>query len=110
MPPFFPNAEMEVYTYSDEEYDEFGRKETYTLRETIPIDFQPISPTSELKQFGKILQDTYTVICDVDAEIHETDKIIINNERYEMIGSVETWNHGLIPHKEITLKKHRKGD
>lgn len=109
MPPFFPNAEMELHSYSDEGYDEYGRKDEYSLRETIPVDFQPMSVNSQLREFGKILQDTYTVILDADVEIKETDKIFINNQRYELVGSIETWNHGLIPHKEITLQKYRKG-
>lgn len=110
MMPFFPNTEMELYSYSSEEFDEYGRKETYTLRETVPVDFQPMTVNSQLREFGKILQDTYSVFIDADVEIHETDKIIIDGVRYELLGSIETWNHGLIPHKEITVQKYRKGD
>ena len=44
MPPFFPNAEMELYTYSQStgEYTEWGELlPEYELRCTVEVDFQP---------------------------------------------------------------------
>lgn len=101
---------MELYTYKDDGYDDYGPTITYELRETVPIDIQPYSPSSSLREFGKILQDTYIVIMDNDTEIHDTDKIIIEGTRYEIVGSVENWNHTRLAHKRILLQKYRKGE
>ena len=110
MPPFFPNSEMELYTYDNDGYDDYGPIANYSYRETVPIDIQPYNPSSSLREFGKILQDTYIVIMDKDTEIYETDKIIIEDTRYEIVGSVENWNHTILAHKKILLQKYRKGE
>ena len=60
--PFFPNESMDIYSVHNDEYDEFGRKNEYVYKETVAIDMQPYSPESSMQRFGKILQDTYTVI------------------------------------------------
>lgn len=110
MPPFFINSEMELYTYDENGYDDYGPKTTYALREKIPIDIQPYTPSSSLREFGKILQDTYVVIMDKDTEIYDTDKILIEGIRYEMVGSIENWNHTPLSHKKILVQKYRKGE
>lgn len=92
----------------DSTYDDYGRITNYTHRETIQCDLQPLSVNSSLKEFGKILQDTYEIFIDADAEINETDKIVIDGVRYEIIGSVEDWNFGPLAHKRVVLQKYRK--
>ena len=110
MPPFFPNEEMDIYTLNSnqDEYDYYGKKNEYVYKETIQVDIQPLSPTSSLREFGKILQDTYKVIFDINVEINDTDQLIINDTQFEIVGSIDTWNH-VLPHKEMLLKKIRKG-
>lgn len=110
MPPFFPNEEMDIYTLSDnqDDYDYYGKKNEYVYKETVQVDIQPLSPTSSLREFGKILQDTYKVIFDINVEINDKDQLLINDTKFEIIGSISTWNH-VIPHKEMLLKKIRKG-
>lgn len=111
MPPFFPNESMDIYTCqtNNDDYDYYGGKNEYVFKETVPVDIQPLSPTSSLREFGKILQDTYKVILDIDVEITDTDKLLINEVEYEIVGSVDTWNH-VLPHKEILIKKLRKNE
>ena len=108
-PPFFPNEEMDIYTLADnnDDYDYYGAKNEYVYKETIPVDIQPLSPTSSLREFGKILQDTYRVIFNIDVEIKDTDQLQINDTKFEIVGSVDTWNH-VLPHKEMLIKKERK--
>ena len=108
-PPFFPNEEMDIYTLSDSsnDYDYYGAKNEYVYKETIQVDIQPLSPTSSLREFGKILQDTYKVIFDINIEINDKDQLRINEEKFEIIGSISTWNH-VLPHKEMLIKKQRK--
>ena len=105
--PFFPNESMDIYSVHNDEYDEFGRKNEYVYKETVAIDMQPYSPESSMQRFGKILQDTYTVIFDENIEVTDTDKLLINNIYYEIIGSVENWNH-VLPHKQMLIKRLRK--
>ncbi|WP_458456211.1 hypothetical protein [Methanobrevibacter sp.] len=108
-PPFFPNEEMDIYTLqaNDNDYDYYGAKNEYVYKETIQVDIQPLSPTSSLREFGKILQDTYKVIFNIDTEISDTDQLRINDTKFEIVGSISTWNH-VLPHKEILIKKQRK--
>ena len=108
-PPFFPNEEMDIYILQDNEdsYDYYGATNEYAYKETISVDIQPLSPTSSLREFGKILQDTYKVIFDINVEIDDTAQLRINNTKYEIIGSISTWNH-VLPHKEMLIRKQRK--
>lgn len=110
MPIFFPNEEMDIYSIESDDYDYYGKKNTYVYKQTVPVDMQPYSPSSSLREFGKILQDTYTVIFDEKIEVNDTDQLIINNIKYEIVGSVENWNHGVMPHKEMLIQRLRKGD
>ena len=107
--PFFPNVVMDIYSYNtdNDDYDYYGKKNEYVLKETVEVDMQPLSPTSSLREFGKILQDTYTIIMSIDVNITDTDKIIIGDIEYEIVGSVDTWNH-VLPHKEMLIRKLRK--
>lgn len=110
MPPFFPNASMELYSYNQStgEYTEWGEPSPeYTLRDTVSVDFQPISAKSSMEEFGKILQDTYVVYMDINTEIYDTDLIVIDGIKYSVIGSIEIWNH-IIHHKRMTIQKQRK--
>lgn len=110
MPPFFPNAEMELYSYNQTtgEYTEWGEPlEEYSLREQVSVDFQPISAKSSMEQFGKILQDTYVIYMDINTEVYDTDLVVIAGVKYSIIGSIEVWNH-IIHHKRMTIQKQRK--
>ena len=108
MPVLFPNEEIDIYTCQNESFDYYGSQNEYVYKETISVDMQLISPTSTLREFGKILQDTYRVIMDENVEINGTDQLRINDDKYEIIGSIENCNHGLIPHKEMVIKRQRK--
>ena len=45
----------------------------------------------------------------INVPVKDTDLIRIPDEgTFEIVGSVETWNHGLINHKKLTIKKLRK--
>ena len=107
MPVFFPNEDIELHSYSSDSYDYHGPKESYTLRETVRGNFQPLTDSASLKEFGKILTDTYKLILDENTIIHDTDLVVVNGIKYEIIGTPENWNHGLLPHKEILLQKLR---
>lgn len=100
---------MDIYTLqaTDSDYDYYGAKNEYVYKETIQVDIQPLSPTSSLREFGKILQDTYKVIFNIDTEISDTDQLRINDTKFEIVGSISTWNH-VLPHKEMLIQKQRK--
>lgn len=110
MIPFFKNATIQLYSYNElGEEDFFGEKHEYQMKGEYPADVQPLSPESSQRVFGKILQDTYNVYLNIDVPVEDTDLIKIPDEgTFEIVGSVEKWNHGLINHKKITIKKHRK--
>lgn len=108
MPIFFPNEEMDIYSVQSDGFDYYGDKIEYVFKETVSIDMQPYSASSSLREFGKILEDTYVIIFDESIEINDTDQLVINNIKYEIVGSVENWNHSIIPHKEMLIKRLRK--
>lgn len=108
MPVFFPNESMDIYSCQNEGFDYYGPKNEYSYKETVEVDMQVYSPTSSLREFGKILQDTYRIILDENVDIEDTDQLVINGIKYEIIGAVENCNHGLIPHKEVIVKRQRK--
>lgn len=107
MSVFFPNEKIELYSYNSETYDYHGPKEEYTLREVVDGNFQPLSDNSSLNEFGKILTDTFKLILDENTEIYDSDLIKVNGLEYEIIGSPENWNHGLLPHKEVLCQRLR---
>ena len=107
MPVFFPNEEIELWSYCEDDYDFHGPKNEYTLREKVKGNFSPLSTTSSLKEFGKILTDTYRLILDENITVYDTDLIVVNDVKYEIIGTPENWNHKLLPHKTILLQKLR---
>ena len=102
-----PNEEIELYSHDEDDYDFHGPKNDYTPRETVKGNFSPLSTSSSLKEFGKILTDTYRLILDENVIIYDTDLVKVNGVDYEIIGTPENWNHGLLPHKTILLQKLR---
>ena len=109
-PAFFNNTCIQLFSYNElSEEDFFGEKHEYQLKGEYHADIQPLSPASSQRVFGKILQDTYKIYLNIDVPIEDTDLIKIPDEgTFEIVGSVEKWNHGLINHQKVTIKKHRK--
>ena len=99
MPAFFNNTLIQLYSFEEGEYDDYGRKNNYSLKGEYSADIQPLSPQSSQQIFGKILQDTYKMYLNSNVPIEDTDIVKIPGE---------TWNHGLINHKKVTLQKQRK--
>ncbi len=104
MLPFFKNTKIELHTFTGK--DKYGDNE-YEHRETIEADIQPLSNQSSMQIFGKILQDTYNVFIDSNIMIKDTDRLVIEKDSYEIIGSIEEWNH-ILNFKKCIIKKLRK--
>lgn len=108
--PFFPNTELIIKKYiASEGYDDYGEKTgEYIESESIPVDFQPLSPQESIKEYGEILQDTYKIYIDLDTEITPQDQIIIDDETYAIIGTPSKMNHFTQPsHIKINIQKLR---
>ena len=109
---FFPNCEIELWDYAEEKalmniYGEY--EEYYTLIDIVPCDFQPMSPQDNLKEFGKILQDTYKVY--LDNHVHITDTMILRiagRPNTFKIKGTPVYNNHFLKHKKLILEKHRK--
>ena len=72
---FFPNAELELYQYTESatEFNSYYEPlKEYSLMDTVPCNFQPMSPNDSLKQFGEILTDTYKVIIDYNVTVESS--------------------------------------
>ena len=108
--PFFKNTSIQLYEYIElTEEDFFGEKHEYRYKGEYSADIQPLTPSSSMQEFGKILQDTYRLYLNIDVPVIDTDLIRIpDTGTFEIIGSVEKWNHGLINHQKCTIKRRRK--
>lgn len=109
---FFPNCQIELWEYNENEEETNWWGETtpsYELKEIVTCDFQNMSPRDNQEAYGKILQDTYKAYLPIDT--HITDTMIIRKvgekDTYSITGSPLRYDH-LIPHIKILLQKQRK--
>ena len=110
---FFPNHELELWEYQEtEELNNYLEpKKRYCLNKTIPCDFQSMSPSESLKEFGEIREDTYKIYINLDETVDDTMVLRIKGETatYEITGTVIHNNHlPIVNHQKIIVKKHRK--
>ena len=110
---FFPNEKLELFAYAEtsELNSYLEPKKQYCYVTTIPCDFQPMSPTDNLKEFGEILEDTYKIYVDKTAPINSTMILRLEGkpDTYEIVGTVMVNNHLLpVQHIKIVVKKQRK--
>ena len=109
---FFPNEEIELWEYVEKESrDRFlGEAEfEYVLIDTVPCDFQPMSPKDSQMEYGKILEDAYKIYVDINTPIHDTMilRLVGRPETYKITGTPLRNNHFLQHHK-IVVQKQRK--
>lgn len=108
---FFPNVELELWEYGESDtYNLYGEAElTYTLVDTVSCDFQPLSTTDSLKEFGEILQDTYKTYLDIKTPITDTMicRVVGEPSTYQVVGTPIRNNH-LLNHIKVILQKERK--
>lgn len=109
IPTFFNNTNIQLFEYVElDEEDFFGEKHEYRFKGEYNVDIQPVTPSSSQEIFGRIVQDTYKIYLNVDVPIRDTDIIKIPDfGTFEIIGSVEKWNH-LLNYQKAIIKKHRK--
>ena len=111
---FFPNQQLELweYTESTTEFNAYLEpKKEYHLKDTVPCDFQPMSPNDDLKEFGEILEDTYKIYIDQEVEVDSKMilRIVGEPDTYSITGTIMNNNHLLpVKHKKIVVQKQRK--
>ena len=111
MRPFFPNCEVELYEYTEnEEYDIYGEPiVSYNKVGIYSTDFQTLSSNDSERMFGKILNDTFKLFFDIDVPI--TDKMMIKKkgeiDTYVILGSPQKYDH-FLKHQTVTVQKTRK--
>ena len=110
---YFPNHTLELYEYKESETkvnSYYEPLKEYCLIDTIPCNFQPLSPTDSLREFGEILTDTYKVIIDYDVRVSPDMiiKLVGYDDTYEIQGTPMVNTH-FVPtkHIKLILKKQR---
>lgn len=111
---FFPNCEIELWDYDEDDAlpNIYGEVEQhYVLVEIVECDFQSLSNQDSMREFGKILEDTYKLYLDDDVEIN--DRMIIRRVgeswTYAIKGTPNTNTHfDIVNHKKVIVQKHRK--
>ena len=111
---YFPNVELELYDYAEsltESNPYYEPLREYSLVETVPCNFQPMTPNDSLKEFGEILTDTYKAIIDFDVDVNPRMLVKVKGEpdTYEITGAPMVNTH-FTPtrHTKLILKKQRK--
>ena len=111
---FFPNEMLELYQYTESSTEVNAYYEPlkeYALTGTVPCNFQPMSTSDSLKEFGEILTDTYKCIIDYDVPV-SSDMIVKVKDKpdtYEIIGTPMVNTHFKpTRHTKLILKKQRK--
>ena len=111
---FFPNETLEIFEYKEtgELNSYLEPKKEYVLKETVPCDFQVMSPNDNLREFGELLEDTYKIYIDKDIEINPKMLLRIQGkpDTYSIQGTPINNNHLLpiVQHKKIIVQKERK--
>ena len=111
---FFANEQLELWQYSESETDfneYYEPVKEYTKIDTVPCDFQSMTPSDSLKEFGEVLEDTYKIYLNIDVPIESTMVLRLQNktDTYEIIGTPIINNHlSIVSHKKIIVQKQRK--
>ena len=107
---FFPNEEIELWSYNEtEEYNDYGDPIVeYNLVGTYPCNIDPLTTNDSIKKYGKILQDTYTVFLDSDVPIEDTMILRLKGkpETFKILGTPMLYNH-FLKHYEVEIQKQR---
>ena len=110
---FFPNHNLEIFDYTElEETNSYKeKKKAYVYKQTVPCDFQSMSPNESIQEFGEILEDTYKIYLDKDVEINHEMLVKLEGlpDTYEITGTPMNNNHLLpVQHIKLVVQKHRK--
>ena len=86
---WFYNKKINVYSYSDDNYDQFGVSiDGYELKyENIAVDIQPISAEKFEKSYGYKVECTKIIYS--NEKIEESDIVLYNDVTYKVTKSVE---------------------
>ena len=86
---WFYDKKINVYSYSDDNYDEFGVScDGYSLKyENIFVDIQPSSAEKIEKSYGYKVECTKVIYS--NEKIEESDIILYNDTTYKVTKSIE---------------------
>lgn len=110
---FFPNEQLELWDYSEtsELNSYLEPKKEYTLTDTVPCDFQVMTPSDNLKEFGEELTDTYKIYIDSKVPIQSSTILRLSGkpDTYEIMGTPVINNHlPIVDHIKLVVQKQRK--
>lgn len=112
--PYFPNVNLELWDYTESLTDFNSYYEPlreYVLTGVYPANFQQMSPSDSLKEFGEVLTDTYKVILDFNVSVNSRMLVRVEGaeETYEIIGSpMKNTHFHPTRHVKLVVKKQRK--
>lgn len=110
--PFYKSKQVEVYNYNEstEDYNVYGEPiEQYKYVGTFVCDFQPLTPSYTLKEYGKILTDSYKIYMDSSTPINDKTVFRLKGESdtYICIGSPQ-YHYNIIKHVKVEVQKTRQ--
>lgn len=111
---FFPNETLEIFEYTEtgELNSYLEPKKEYVLKETVPCDFQVMTPNNNLREFGEVMEDTYKIYIEKEVEIDSSMILRLQGkpDTYSIQGTPIHNNHLLpiVQHKKIVVQKERK--
>lgn len=110
---FFPNEKLELYQYTETTEMNYYMepKHEYRYHSTVPCDFQSMTPSDDLKEFGEIQEDTYKIYVDKNTPVTHSMVLKLEDkpDTYEITGMVTLNNHlPIVNHIKLVVRKHRK--
>ena len=110
---FFPNEQLELWDYSEtsELNSYLEPKKEYTLTDTVPCDFQVMTPSDNLKEFGEELTDTYKIYIDSKVTVQSSTILRLQGkpDTYEIMGTPVINNYlPIVDHIKLVVQKQRK--
>lgn len=109
--PYFINTYIEIWEpYLSKEKSEITNDKMikYDLTATIPADLQGLTPSYSQQEYGKILEDTYSVY--IDSTVTISPNAILREEGKTdtyMIKGTPVLNNHLLPHIKLVIEKQR---
>jgi len=85
--------------------DQYGKAQKCSLElSTVKGDFQPMSPSEQLREFGSIVQGSYKLYLDPDVEILPNYKVAVEgyDRKFQVRGTPMKYT-ALIPHIKVIL-------
>jgi hypothetical protein len=97
--------------YESEEYDPYTDSNItkYKMKTVSEVDMQPYTPKESIREFGKILQNTFKIYTNIKCSENCILRISEDNVTYSIVGSPQYNNHfNKTTHYKLIITQERQ--